>query len=144
MKKQRNIIVGIVCAVLTGVGIAQTPKETNAVPDTVLVTNIHELNTTSYLTNVTWYVNGANPIDLNLSTNLSVNWITVEEINDTTPARFAVSRFDNIKQVGTVQTNRLLTIIHDNATNILLLKVLGKQEWPTQTRTLQVPARNRP
>lgn len=98
----------------------------------------------SILTNVSWFPSNETPeIFMTISTNVTTKWTTVEEINDYAPT-FTISRFDLFKQVGQTSTNRVLTITHEGATNLVVLKVLGKQEWPMEKRVLTVPARYRP
>ena len=156
MNQQTKLIVGLVLFAFLAVGIAQNPIDTNEPPpiksegkryhafatlqprETNAPAEQYEIiNASSSWTNATWRVDNNTPmLDLTISTNLSINWLPPF---DEKPLGENVSA----KQVGALQTNRVLTVIHDGTTNLVLLKILGKEEWPSQTRVVQVPARYR-
>lgn len=66
-------------------------------------------------------------LSVQLKTNTVVHWVTVEENADKSL----------LKQVGTILTNRVALLTHDNGTNEVTMKTLGKGEWPSQVRTVR-------
>jgi hypothetical protein len=85
-------------------------------------------------------------LDINAAvfTNVFTNWTTFQEINDTTPAHLTVMTYDTKKQVGQVQTNRVLSIHYAGRTNEIVLDVIGIEDRPSKFREELVPARHRP
>jgi hypothetical protein len=96
------------------------------------------------VTNLTWWTGDNENIELSIATGTTTNWTVIDAIHDQTPASLAVLTYDQIKEVGQVQTNRVLTIVHAGKTNEVILAVLGKEEWPSQKRTRSVPSLRRP
>jgi len=107
------------------------------------------LNTTNFV--VITNHNIDNLFSLNLITNVTTEWITVQDcrpspkpfrIDDLTNAftvNLAILRFDIVKQVGVNITNRVLQIFYEGKTNEVILSELGRDEWPSQKRTLSIP-----
>ena len=57
--------------------------------------------------------------NMTLKTNVDVLWLTLDQQG---------------RQVGFMQTNMVLEIVRTNETNLLVLRSLGREEWPTQKR----------
>lgn len=76
---------------------------------------------------------GAPPVEWNylvsvtVNTNVVIHWQTIEEADGV------------LKQVGTLVTNRVAILTHDNGTNGVTLKELGRGEWPSQIRKVRTP-----
>jgi hypothetical protein len=70
---------------------------------------------------------------------LVTNWVTVKEDNCTTPAEFSVLCYDTLYQVGNVITNQVCAINGQ----VVFLKELGRDTWPSQQRAKHVIARFR-
>lgn len=64
-------------------------------------------------------------VSVGLSTNVVIQWQTIEEVDGV------------LKQVGTLITNRVAVLTHDNGTNEVTLKELGRGEWPSQIRKVR-------
>lgn len=73
---------------------------------------------------------GTNICEMELSTNVTTQWLTIEQEEGQTHNR--------VKQIGVLVTNQVLMVTHDGATNEMVLKMLGREEWPSQKRTLMM------
>lgn len=77
-----------------------------------------------------WGDNGTNLCEAFMGTNVTTLWLALEELPH--------AQGKVVKQIGVLVTNRVLTVIHDGQTNELVLRSLGREEWPSQHRTVLV------
>ena len=85
------------------------------------------------LQKIQWYFTGTNLIKFWVSTNLITNWY---------PVAYEGPGTNRVKQVGEIQTNRVLNIGYigrPGRTNLMILDILGKQDWYSQRRIVTIP-----
>lgn len=86
---------------------------------------------------------GKHAATVELSTNVVTEWTTVREVDCKIPAQYAVYCTDSIYQVGLLITNKVVNVIANGKTNSVVIAEIGRDEWPSQKRVQQVPARHR-
>jgi hypothetical protein len=87
----------------------------------------------SSVTNLTWNI-GHDTIRLAPSLQVVTNWVAIERLTNAPPSTNAGTV--TVRQIGQIQTNQILTLIYQGRTNHLNLGMIGKEEWPSQKRTI--------
>jgi hypothetical protein len=82
---------------------------------------------------VEWAVDGKTDdmLTLKLSADPVTNWFSFERMTNAPSTNHQV-----FKQIGLLQTNRVLTLIYEGKTNRIILKSIGREEFPSQSRTV--------
>lgn len=90
------------------------------------------------ITNVWWHLaDGHGELQFTISTNAVTNWVIIEKFLKGVPAALGATQFDASRQMGTIQSNLVLTVTHEKRTNQLILKTIGREEYPSQKRILK-------
>jgi hypothetical protein len=81
----------------------------------------------------TWKSGETTLAKVDLATNVFTHWLPLEQLSQA-----------EVRRVGYLATNRVLVIIHDGQTNEFVLKLIGREEFPSQKGTNAVEQLPRP
>jgi hypothetical protein len=85
------------------------------------------------VTDIIWPIDSdTNLLHLVTTDLVTTNWVSLGHITNQPPAIDAGKVVD--RQIGYLQTNKVLILEYRNSTNKFLLHVIGRDEWPSQKR----------
>jgi hypothetical protein len=112
-------------------------EETPTRDEELTVTGITQVETANVpgdmIETVEWAIDGKTDdmLTLKLSADPVTNWFSFERMTNAPSTNHQV-----FKQIGLLQTNRVLTLIYEGKTNRIILKSIGREEFPSQSRTV--------
>lgn len=91
-----------------------------------------------------WVYHPKCKVQFTVCTEVSTNWVTVQDNPPPNVGFHAVMAYGSQKQVGYVQTNLVSFVNYFDGDTVLfstkhIIKLIGKDEWPTQKRTTTYP-----